>query len=55
MNLQALGGRKFVFGMGILVMVFVLTIMKIDYTEFMKVALWAFGIFATTNAAQKLK
>lgn len=53
--IEAIGGRKFVFAILITALAFVLTVLgNITYEQFINAALWALGIFSTTNVASKI-
>lgn len=51
MNIEDLGGRKFVFALLVVFMSFELAVTgKINFDEFTGIALWALGIFSVSNA-----
>ena len=53
--IEQIGGRKFIFAMFVLILGFALAIDgKIDFDQFMKLAVLALGIFSATNALQKI-
>ena len=52
--LNDLGGRKFVFAILIVIIVFLLALFgEITFEQFTGTILWAFGIFSAANVTQK--
>ena len=51
--IDSLGGRKFFFAGIIITMVFILTILKIEYTEFITQVIVIYGLFVGGNVVQK--
>jgi len=53
--IEQIGGRKFVFAALVVVCGFFLAAVdRIDFDQFVSLALWALGIFSVSNAVQKV-
>lgn len=55
MSIENFGGRKFVFAMFVVMCALWLALVKlITFDQFMEITIWAFGIFAVSNAVAHL-
>lgn len=51
--IESLGGKKFVFGMVIAIMVFALTVLKIEHSEFLSTIMVIYGLFVGGDVVSK--
>lgn len=51
--MENIGGRSFVFGVVIIIMIFALTVMKIDYQEFFQTVMIIYATFVSGSTIAK--